>query len=156
MKVKFNRNTKSSREIRRIGEREQKREQRQKQIDAFWALTPEERAKRIKDIEAFERIQKNGITLEDLRNAESQGRQDGYLAGKIETLRLCYAALCLALHERYGFGMKRCKEVLATVDEKVVYSLTSDELIQEVFDGIGLKIDFGEAFTEDRISEKGV
>lgn len=154
-KVKFGRNTLSAREMRRMGEREQKREQRQKQMDAFWKLTPEERAQRIKDVEAFQRIQKNGITLEDLRNAEIQGQQDGYLAGKIETLRLCYAALCLALNEIHGFGTKRCKDVLNLVDEKVTYALTSDEAIQEVFDKIGLEISFKDSIPGDRISEKG-
>ena len=43
-KVKFQRATKSSRELRRMAQREQTREQRQKAIDAFWKLSPEERA----------------------------------------------------------------------------------------------------------------
>ena len=42
-KVKFKRNTQSSRELRRIAEREQNRQQRQQAMDAFWKLTPEER-----------------------------------------------------------------------------------------------------------------
>ena len=154
-KVKFARNTKSSREIRRMGERERTREQRKQAIDAFWALTPEERQQRIADHEAFQRIQKNGITIEDLRNAEKQGQQDGYVAGKIETLRLCYAAVCLALHELHGFGTKRCKDVLNLIDEKVSYALTSDESIKEVMDTIGLEISFNESIPGDRITEKG-
>ena len=154
-KVKFKRNTQSSRELRRIGEREQKREERRKQMDAFWALTPEERAARIKDVEAFQRIQKNGITLEDLRNCEQQGQQDGYLAGKIETLQLCYAAICLALKELHGYGQQECKEVLNAVDEKVTYALNSAELIQEVFDEMELEISFKDTFPGDRVTEKG-
>ena len=103
-KVKFGRNRLTSRDLRRMGERELQKEQRQKAIDAFWALSPEERQKRIADQEAFQRIQKNGITIDDLKMVEVQGQQDGYLAGKVETLRLCYAAICMALHELHGFG----------------------------------------------------
>lgn len=154
-KVKFKRNTQSSRELRRIAEREQNRQQRQQAVDAFWKLTPEERQRRIADQEAFKRIQKNGITLEDLKNAETQGQQDGYMAGKTETLKLCYAAICLALNELHGFGMKRCKEVLNAVDEKVVYALNSEEEIQAVMDKIGLEISFKDAFPGERVSEKG-
>ena len=62
-KVKFQRATKSSRELRRMAQREQTREQRQAAIDAFWKLSPEERAQRIADNEAFQRISKNGITI---------------------------------------------------------------------------------------------
>lgn len=64
-KVKFKRNTQSSRELRRIAEREQGRQQRKQAIDAFWRLSPEERAQRIADNETFQRIQRNGITVED-------------------------------------------------------------------------------------------
>lgn len=155
-KIKFKRNKLTSRDIRRIGEREQQKEQRQKMVDAFWALSPEERAERIADIEAINKIQRNGITLEDLKRVEVQGQKDGYLAGKIETLKMCYAAICMALHEQYGFGKKRLMDVLNAVDEKVVYSLTSDEAIKEVWDTTGLEISFKDTFPGERITEKGV
>ena len=53
-RVKFKSNAKSSRELRRMAQREQTREQRQAAIDAFWKLSPEERAQRIADNEARE------------------------------------------------------------------------------------------------------
>ena len=64
-KSKFRQNTRviSGREARRIGERERAKEERQKRLDAFWALSPEERAQRMRDNEAFQRISKNGITV---------------------------------------------------------------------------------------------
>ena len=46
----------SGREARRLGEREATREQRQRDIDRFWAQSPAERAQLIADIEAFQRI----------------------------------------------------------------------------------------------------
>lgn len=49
--------------------------------------------------------------------------------------------------------MKRCKDVLNLVDEKILFSLTSMEAIEEVWQKIGLQIDFNEVVS-DRITER--
>lgn len=154
-KVKFKRNTQTSREMRRVMEREAGRQARQKSIEAFWALTPEERAQRMADNEAFQRINRNGITLEDLRNAEEQGRKDGYRIGKEETLIICYASFLLALHELHGFDAEQCMKVLNLADEKVVYTLTSADAIKEVYDTMGLTMNFAEDIPGERVQETG-
>lgn len=155
MKMKFRSNQRvlSGREARRYGERERKREEREKDVQAFWALSPEERARRMRDNEAFQRISKNGITLEDMKRAEDESYQRGVNVGIESTMKTCYAAICLALNELHGFGTKRCKEVLNLVDEKVVMALTSEELIQEVFDRMKLAIRFNAGPLEERIEE---
>lgn len=153
-KVKFRRNTQTTRELRRIAEREQGRQQRQQAIDAFWALTPEERARRMADNEAFQRINRNGITLEDLKNAEIEGRNDGYRVGKEETLIICYAAFMLAMNELCGFDGDKCREILNLADEKITYTLTSAEAIKEVYDRLGVTLNFAEELPGDRVQEK--
>ena len=55
------------------------------------------------------------------------------------------------LNEKYGFGRKRCCEVLNAVDQHLLYTLTSDEAIEEVWKRMGLKLEFNETF--DRIQE---
>jgi len=132
----------SGREARRYGERERKREERQKSMDAWWALSPEERAQRIKDNAAFERINRNGITLDDVKKAEDESYQRGVNVGIENTMRTCYAAICLALHELHGFGKERCAKVLNNVDERITMALTSEEAIREVYNEIGLTIEF--------------
>lgn len=132
----------SGREARRYGERERKREERQKNLDAWWALSPEERAQRIKDNAAFERINRNGITLDDVKKAEDESYQRGVNVGIENTMRTCYAAICLALHELHGFGKERCARVLNNVDERITMALTSEEAIREVYNEIGLTIEF--------------
>lgn len=154
-KVRFARNTKSTREIRRIGERERTREQRQQAIDAFWKLSPEERQQRIADSKAFERIQRNGITVEDMYRAENEAYAKGISAGKDATVRTCFAAICMTLHELYGFGKDRCSKVLNDVYDKLVYSLTSDDAIQEVYDTMGLEIHFSDDISEETVRVKG-
>lgn len=153
-KVKFSRNTKTSREMRRMAEREQSRERRQQAIDAFWALTPEERARRMADNVAFQRINKNGITIEDLKNAEDQGRADGFKAGREETLIIAYASFILALNEECGFDADKCRDILNVADEKITYTLTSAEAIKEVYDTMGLTLNFSEELPGERIQDK--
>ena len=153
-KVKFKRGTQTSRELRRMAEREAGRQARQKSIDAFWALTPEERAQRMADNEAFQRINRNGITIEDLKKAEDQGRSDGYRVGKEETLIICYASFILAMHELHGFDADQCREVLNLADEKVTYTLTSAEAIREVYEEMGLALNFSEEMPGERVQEK--
>lgn len=145
----------SGREMRRAGERERNREQRDADIRAFWALPPEERAQRMRDSEAFQRISKNGITLEDVKRAEDEAYNKGVNVGIENTMRTCYAAICLALHEQHGFGRERCKRVLNDVDEKITMALTSEEAIQEVYDRMGLEIVFRDSMPGDRIQEVG-
>ena len=152
-RVKFKSNAKSSRELRRIAEREQGREQRQKAIDAFWKLSPEERAQRIADNEAFQRISKNGITIEDMHKAEEDAYSKGVKDGKDATVRTCFAAICLTLHEMHGFGKERCSRVLNDVYDKLRFTLTSQDAIQEVYDTIGLQIRFNADVTEDAVTE---
>jgi hypothetical protein len=90
---------------------------------------------------------KNGITPEDLE----QEWHTGYGAGVDATLKTVYAGVCLALHDLYGFGLKRCKDVLRATENHVLQSLTSEEAIEEVFQKIGLRLAFDQPF--DRIQE---
>lgn len=155
-KVKFRQKTRvlSGREARRYGERERDRAERLADVERFWQLPPEVRAQRMADNAAFQRIQKNGITLEDVKRAEEKSYAQGVQAGIENTMKTCYAAICLALNELHGFGTKRCKDVLNAVDEKVVMTLTSDEAIQEVFDRMGLVIRFNAGPLEERVEER--
>ena len=152
-KSKFRQKTRvlSGREARRYGEREREREQRRADAERFWQLPPEERARRLADSELAQRIQRNGITLEDVKRAEEKSYAQGMQAGIESTMKTCYAAICLALNELHGFGAKRCKEVLNAVDEKVCMTLVSDDAIQEVFDRMKLVIRFKAGPLEERI-----
>lgn len=141
----------SGREARRIGERERNREERMKDVDAFWALTPEERAQRMADNAAFQRINRNGITVEDLKRAEDDGRRDGYRVGKEETLIIAYASFILALNEMCGFDGDKCREILNLADEKITYTLTSADAIREVYDTMGITLNFAEEMPGKRV-----
>lgn len=101
-------------------------------------------------MEAARRIAKNGLTVKDLEEAHQRGFDEGFKKSADNIVRGCYAGVCLALNDLYGFGSKRCCDVLNKLDWHMLYSLTSADAIQEVWDRMKLHIDFKEAF--DRIT----
>ena len=62
-----------------------------------------------------------------------------------------FAAVLLAAQEVYGFGHKRAWRLLKRVDEIVCTALSSEEVIREVWERMGLEINFREGI--DRIRE---
>lgn len=97
--------------------------------------------------EALEDAEKSGYD-----SGFDDGYADGRRDGSFESLRCCYAAICIVLHDKYGFGKNRCFDVLKDLDEKVIWALNHRDLAQEVLDKTGLEIEFDEAF--DRLHRK--
>ena len=67
------------------------------------------------------------------------------------TFRCIYAAVLLAAHEEYGFGRTRAWRLIKRVDEIVCTALSSEEVIREVWERMGLEINFREGV--ERIRE---
>lgn len=149
---------KSSRELRREQERKDRHEQKMAQIKAVSRMSTEQYIRMVKETEAIAKIQQNGITLKELKENYGYGYQDGYKAGskrKIEPImKLAYAAAALSLNELHGFSTKRIEAVLKRMDEKIIYALTSDELVDEVMDKFGIEIDFDSPFAGDRVESR--
>lgn len=83
---------------------------------------------------------KNGITPDDLKKC----REEGYQMGVESAVIQCYAALCLALNETFGFGRERVLRALKAVDEKVIFAIDSAEMCEEVFARFGIRMDFSQ------------
>lgn len=122
----------SLREMRRKAEREQKAEQ-QRQAAAILAT---------KDLEERKRLLAKAIA-----DSEKEARNQA-----VEyCFRNIYAAVLLAAQEVYGFGHKRAWRLLKRVDEIVCTALDSEEVIREVWERMGLEINFREGV--ERIRE---
>lgn len=132
-----------NREQRRAQKKAQRGQPKPKQPQ-YLRMTKEQR---------MDALVKNGITIKDLEENYNKGHEAGFAVASGPVIKTCYAAVCLALNELHGFGMKRCKDVLNLVDEKILFSLTSMETIEEVWQKIGLQIDFNEVVS-DRITER--
>ena len=132
-----------NREQRRAQKKAQRGQPKPKQPQ-YLRMTKEQR---------MDALVKNGITIKDLEENYNKGYEAGFSVASGPVIKTCYAAVCLALNELHGFGMKRCKDVLNLVDEKILFSLASMEAIEEVWQKIGLQIDFNEVVS-DRITER--
>ena len=124
-------------------------EQENKQAEKYAQMVIAREKARMKHVS---RIEQNGITIADLEKEYDKGYSAGFNAAAEPTYKTMMAAICLALKEIHGWGKKRIKDVLAAVDDKVIFSLTSSELVDEVFETVGLQLLFGEPF--DRVKEK--
>lgn len=122
----------SLRALRRQAEREKQAEQ-QRQAAAILATRDLEERKR--------------LLAKAMANSEKEARN--------QAVEYCfhsiYAAVLLAAQEVYGFGHKRAWRLLKRVDEIVCTALSSEEIIREVWERMGLEINFREGI--DRIRE---
>ena len=119
----------------------QQRRKQQKQRSGFMRKTLEERKAA---------IFRNGITTEHLDKEYAAG----YKRGEIHTMQMVYAALMLAANDEFGFGAKRVLKLLKTTDRKVLETLTSEELINEVFNRFKIKLDFDAPLERVKEGEK--
>ena len=122
----------SLRAMRRKAEREQKAE-KQRQAVAILATRDLEERKR--------------LLAKAMANSEKEARN--------QAVEYCfhsiYAAVLLAAQEVYGFGHKRAWRLLKRADEIICTALDSEEIIREVWERMGLEINFREGV--ERIRE---
>ena len=130
--------------------RQQRREQMREERREALKIPLHKRQKMMADAEARARLLtqlvQNGITPEDLKKNYDIGYSDGYRSAGEEIIKSCYAAVCATLEELHGFKRKRCLEILNAVDKRILYTLNSQEAIDEVYDRIGLKLNFKDPF----------
>lgn len=95
------------------------------------------------------RLTKNGITVKELEANYYLGQK----AGIEGTYKICFAAVCLALNDLHGFGGKRCDRVLNKMQRYIIDSLSTAEAIEDVFERMGLSLDFGDPSSWVRLED---
>ena len=103
--------------------------------------------------EAARRIARNGLTMADLKQSYKDGWDAGFKEACEPIVKSIYAGICVALNEKHGFGGKRCMDVLNALDSVLLERLTSQELVDEVYEKLGLTLNFSEPF--DRVDYDG-
>ena len=144
----------TSRELRRMNERENKKQQREQEVNRWLALSPEQRKAIVAEDEQLRRLERNGITIEQVMEMETDAYNKGVRDGRDGTFQTVFAAICLVLHERYDFDGDKCQEVLNDVYERACYSLTSAEIIREVMDTMGLQLHFSDDIQDEVVVKK--
>ena len=83
--------------------------------------------------------------------AYKKGWNDGAQHGVRFTIKDCYAAALLAMNRLGNYGHNGGMKLMSMMDEIVVNRLTTEDLIDEVFEKMGIRINFRESF--DRVEE---
>ena len=104
-----------------------------KKLNRYQRMTPEQQ---------HTAMIRNGITPKDLQEAYDKGYAEGVKRATDISMNDTYAGFLMAAHEVFGFGRERCKRLLYAADERITNSLSSDEAIKEVFDMVGVAINF--------------
>lgn len=93
--------------------------------------------------------------LEERKRLLAKAMADSEKEARNQAVEYCfhsiYAAVLLAAQEVYGFGHKRAWRLLKRADEIICTVLDSEEVIREVWERMGLEINFREGI--DRIRE---
>lgn len=138
----------SNRAQRRADARQEQKENAELRMSGYFKAKSKIEAVKQKKMDE---LQRNGITLADLQANYDKGFHDGFKKAAEPIVRGCYAGVCLALNDLYGFGHKRCADVLNALDQHITMTLSSVEAIDEVWNRMGLKLDFKDPF--ERIQE---
>lgn len=93
---------------------------------------------------------KNGITDADVKRSY----EEGFRRGQEDAVKTCYAGFALALNDALHFGQTRVMRVLRCADKKIVYALSSEEAIDEVYERLKFRLDFNAPMMDERIVEK--
>ena len=87
---------------------------------------------------AKQRLEKNGITVEDLE----ENFNKGYKAGVGDTVEImsksAYAAAVLALKREFGFGTKRMLKFITAMDNLMVTCIDREDMIAEACQETGI------------------
>lgn len=92
------------------------------------------------------RLVQNGITPKDLEEEFQRGREIGFKEEAEPIIKSCYAGICIALHDEFGFGENRCFRAIKAVDEKIIWALNHQELVEETLKKTGLTLQLDEPF----------
>ena len=122
--------------------RQQRRQQTKAKPRALRGLTREG---------AMAALVKNGISPQDLENSYHDGFRQGHHIACERMLTACYAAFALAMRRELHFGPRRAVRLLRAVDQIVLHALDSEEVINAVYEELGVKLTFNDPF--DRIEE---
>lgn len=129
---------KSSREIRRQRDRENRKALMEME------LTPADRLKA-----AFYR---NGITLDDMKKEYERGFKDGRKISEDFAFHAVYAAFLITMIDRHGMEQDEAIALLREMDNQVVLCIEDQELMNEAYEKTGVEINWSDSL--ERIGTK--
>lgn len=91
---------------------------------------------------AMEKLERNGITAEDLRREYERGRKESIDALTDFTQKMMYCGFALALKREYKFGPERVLRTMRAADQIILEELTTPDIIDRVSRELGIEVRF--------------
>ena len=104
--------------------------------------------------EKVQRLQKNGLTQQDLDEYYQDGYKDGYEFAATGFFKVMYAAIAQELHES-GNGTDEILEFLRKVDSRVAVMFDADEEIDKVYEMLGVWLNVSKEIDRFEVAENG-
>ena len=133
------RRAKSSREIRRQKQRENRN------VLAEISLTPEEELR----LKFF----RNGITEKDVQKAYEDGLKEGRKFAEDFAFHTIYAAFLITMIDKHGMDADKAVDLLIEIDRQTVICVEDNDLVKEAYEKTGIELSWTDAI--ERITRKG-
>lgn len=90
--------------------------------------------------EIVDRIQRNGITIDDLKANYKFGYEKGKNDGIEWAYDAAYGSIMLALHKEFGFGRDRLSRLAMATAQIQIDCMTNDETFRRLLDEAGIDL----------------
>ena len=91
---------------------------------------------------AIEKLERNGITVDDLRREYERGRNESVTEVSEFAMKMIYCGFALALKREFKFGPERVLRTLRAADQIILEELTTEDIIDRVSRELGIKVRF--------------
>lgn len=99
-----------------------------------------QRLRELKTPDIVDRIQRNGITLADLRKNHQLGYEQGKADGLSWGYDAAYGSMMLALHREFGFGRERLSRLAMATAEIQINCTVNREAYEQLVAETGLSL----------------
>lgn len=89
-----------------------------------------------------EKLERNGITAEDLKREYERGRKESIAAESEFMMKMIYCGFALALKREFGFGTERALKTIRAADQIILEELTTEDIINRVSRELGINVRF--------------
>ena len=89
-------------------------------------------------------MSRNGITPADLERAKKEALQEAYQRTAPAIQSVLYCAMCVVLHDSFGFDHDQCYQAVMELDRKMLETIDNDEIREDCEKKTGVRIDVQE------------
>lgn len=97
------------------------------------------------DLNLFANMAKNGITINDLNREIAKARTKAFEDTAVSVMKVLYACTVITLADEFGFDKGMCLKALKAIDDRMAFTIDSEEIVKEMEDRIGIRFNSSNA-----------